>query len=232
MNRITEKQREKIFRKNIRKRLLEVFIPENQIAEKSVSKSQQHFFGMVDAIQKGELDPDSLSNPEKFKKAANSISHKDVEDFASTKHKGLPNTVDEETKLLTSGNHKLIVEPSAEISPEKCQIIAGFIRYCCKELKIKEPIKVTVVGDREKHSMETLAYFNPNNKETFVYGKTRLLADILRSLAHELVHLCQMLENRLNPDSGKTGSTEENEANSKAGCFMRNFGKMDARIFN
>ena len=50
------------------------------------SKSQQKLFGMVHAAQKGELKNPS---PE-VSKIAKSISAKDAEDFASTKHKGLP----------------------------------------------------------------------------------------------------------------------------------------------
>ncbi len=59
--------------------------PDLVIAEKSVSKSQQRFMGMVRAAQKGE----GASSPE-VAKVASSMKKKDVKDFASTKHKGLP----------------------------------------------------------------------------------------------------------------------------------------------
>ena len=49
-------------------------------------KSQQKFFGIVRAIQKGEMAP---TTPETAEVAA-SMKKKDVKDFASTKHKGLP----------------------------------------------------------------------------------------------------------------------------------------------
>jgi len=52
----------------------------------AVSKKQQKFFGIVRAIQKGELSP---TTPETAKAAA-SMKKKDVKDFASTKHKKLP----------------------------------------------------------------------------------------------------------------------------------------------
>jgi|TARA_B100001094_G_scaffold320232_1_gene366141 hypothetical protein len=52
----------------------------------SVSKAQQKFFGIVRAIQKGEMSP---TTPETAKAAAD-MKKKDVKDFASTKHKGLP----------------------------------------------------------------------------------------------------------------------------------------------
>ena len=52
----------------------------------AVSKAQQKFFGIVRAIQKGEMAP---TTPETAKAAAD-MKKKDVKDFASTKHKGLP----------------------------------------------------------------------------------------------------------------------------------------------
>jgi len=52
----------------------------------AVSKAQQKFFGIVRAIQKGEMAPTS---PETAKAAAE-MKKKDVKDFASTKHKKLP----------------------------------------------------------------------------------------------------------------------------------------------
>lgn len=55
------------------------------------SKAQQRFMGMVHAAQKGDMENPS---PE-VEKAADSMSDKDAKDFASTKHKGLPDHVKE-----------------------------------------------------------------------------------------------------------------------------------------
>ena len=52
----------------------------------AVSKKQQKFFGIVRAIQKGEMAP---TTPETAKVAAD-MKKGDVKKFASTKHKGLP----------------------------------------------------------------------------------------------------------------------------------------------
>lgn len=49
--------------------------------------------------------------------------------------------------------------------------------------------------------------------------------DILRTLAHELVHFKQLLDHKIHAHSGDTGSPEENEANAKAGVIMRHFNK-------
>ena len=63
---------------------------ESQVAEKSVSTAQQKFMGMVHAAQKGE----KAASPE-VAKVAKSMGKKDAKDFAGTKHKGLPQHVNE-----------------------------------------------------------------------------------------------------------------------------------------
>lgn len=65
---------------------------EQELAEKAVSQQQQKFMGMVHAMQKGEKIKGA--SPE-LKKVARTMGKKDVEDYASTKHKGLPKKVDE-----------------------------------------------------------------------------------------------------------------------------------------
>jgi hypothetical protein len=55
--------------------------------------------------------------------------------------------------------------------------------------------------------------------------------DVIRTLAHELVHYKQGLDNKLGPDSGATGSPIENEAHEKAGIIMRNFNKAHPEYF-
>lgn len=59
------------------------------------SKKQQKFFGVVRAVQKGEKSPDEVSPA--AKKAAKSMSKKDVKDFAKTKSKNLPDKVKKES---------------------------------------------------------------------------------------------------------------------------------------
>jgi len=73
----------------------------------AVSKAQQRFMGMVHAAQKGDMENPS---PE-VAKAANSMSDTDAKDFASTKHKGLPDHVKESLlKKLKEQIRKIIRE--------------------------------------------------------------------------------------------------------------------------
>ena len=84
---------------------------EEYLNEKAVSKSQQRFMGMVHAVQKGELDADEVGDS--VAKAAKSMKKKDVKDFAETKHKGLPNHVDES---VNRNLEKIIKEAISEVS--------------------------------------------------------------------------------------------------------------------
>ena len=74
------------------------------------SKSQQRFFGVVKAMQKGDI-------PKKGKagKIAKSMSKDDVDDFASTKHKGKPEKVKREMKVRNLIK-KMVREELAEMN--------------------------------------------------------------------------------------------------------------------
>lgn len=56
--------------------------------EKAVSRKQQRFMGMVHAAQQGETPASS-----EVAKVARSMRKKDAKDFASTRHKGLPEEI-------------------------------------------------------------------------------------------------------------------------------------------
>ena len=60
----------------------------------SSSKSQQRFFGVVKAMQKGDKPKEGEAG-----KVAKSMSKDDVDDFASTKHKGKPEKVKREQRV-------------------------------------------------------------------------------------------------------------------------------------
>jgi hypothetical protein len=74
---------------SVEQRLAKQFA-ESKIEEKAVSQAQQKFMGMVHAAQKGE----KAASPE-VAKVAKSMGKKDARDFAATKHKGLPQHVNE-----------------------------------------------------------------------------------------------------------------------------------------
>ena len=70
---------------------------EQELDEKAVSKKQQKFMGMVHAAQKGEKPASGA-----VAKTAKTMGKKDAEDFASTKHKGLPEKKKSDSKKETN----------------------------------------------------------------------------------------------------------------------------------
>ena len=70
-----------------------------------------------------------------------------------------------------------------------------------------------------------------NDENTIYLGlANRHPIDIIRTLAHELVHYKQGTEHKLHAGSGDTGSPEENEANELAGVMMREFNKANPKF--
>jgi hypothetical protein len=84
--------------------------------EKSKSRKQQRFMGMVHAVQKGELSPEEVGGG--VEKVAASMSNKDAEDFASTKHKGLPEKVSEEVTPDRDTMVNNIIAMDAKLDPK------------------------------------------------------------------------------------------------------------------
>ncbi len=80
-----------------------------QVVEKAVSKAQQKFMGMVHAAKKGEKPASK-----EVAKAAKGMKDKDAKDFASTKHKGLP-----EKKKKTDEGQVMSPPDGATAAPKK-----------------------------------------------------------------------------------------------------------------
>lgn len=114
------------------------------------------------------------------------------------------------------------------------EILNDFIKYVFDELSTIKQIKVErlpkIILTKDKSQTSTLAHFDTQNIEIVVYVKDRLLADICRSLTHEIVHFFQLEKNELYNNAGDTGSDIENEANSLAGIIMRNYSKINPQI--
>jgi len=94
-----------------------------------------------------------------------------------------------------------------------------FVDFCKDYLQIDDRVKVQFLSERDGE-MTTGCYI-PSSRQIKILVKDRGLVDVLRSLAHELVHQKQHLDGSLENMSGETGSPHENEANAKAGIIMR-----------
>ena len=78
------------------------------------SKAQQRFFGVVKAMQKGDIPKTGKAG-----KIAKTMSKKDVDDFASTKHKGKPEKVKREMKVRNLIK-KMVREELAKMNEGTC----------------------------------------------------------------------------------------------------------------
>jgi hypothetical protein len=119
------------------------------------------------------------------------------------------------------------------LTESQTSTLGEFIKYAIKNLQIqKPPSGLTLSYDTNKaRKQSTFGTFNPDNDKIWLYVGNRNMADILRTLAHELVHRKQAEDGRLNITSGETGSDIENEANAQAGILLRNFGKLNKQIY-
>jgi hypothetical protein len=94
-----------------------------------------------------------------------------------------------------------------------------FMEIVKRHLEIENMPKVNFLDNISN----TFGVFKPGDQSIDIVIINRHPVDSLRTLAHELVHWKQLLKNEIGPDSGMTGSPQENEANSLAGVIMREF---------
>ena len=124
---------------------------------------------------------------------------------------------------------KTIKEQTPNLTPD--EIVGDFLDFCQDNLGYKTPASVELVTDRDK--LVTLASYNLNDNSVRVYSKNRALADILRSIAHELVHHKQLEDGRIdinNPPQDIGGEIED-EANAVAGQLVKAFGYSGVNIY-
>lgn len=110
--------------------------------------------------------------------------------------------------------------------------LTAFVKFVKGELELKETPKIIVQNGRK--DLKTTANYNYSNdgKLIKVNGKNRALVDIMRSIAHEMVHHKQYEEGRLEIKPKDIGGDIEDEANAKAGQFIKMFAKIDETIYD
>jgi hypothetical protein len=111
-------------------------------------------------------------------------------------------------------------------------VVQDFIKFAVESLELQQIPKITFTDDGElARNMHSLGAYNPKTDELLVVKGPRLTADVLRTLAHELIHRKQDELGMIEPGSGETGSPIENEANAAAGVLLRHFGQYRPEIF-
>ena len=118
-----------------------------------------------------------------------------------------------------------------EWRPQKAKIINKFLHFASDYLNTDRPKIKLLNGPEFTQTYHSFGGYHPGQEDIRVVVYNRNMADILRTLAHEMVHRMQHLDDRLNPNSGEDGSPEENEANSLAGVMLRKFGRENPEIY-
>lgn len=111
------------------------------------------------------------------------------------------------------------------------ELMSKFIDFVTEYLELKRPCSIRLTKDRE--DITTTAYYDIVNCNICVYIKDRAIMDVMRSVAHEMVHHQQNERGLLSgkEEEGADGSPLENEANSVAGVIIRIFGKQNPEIY-
>lgn len=149
-----------------------------------------------------------------------------IEESRKNKFKKL---IKEEVELKNLGAtpmvHTIKVQKNIDgMTSEKVEVIKDFISFVCEKLKMEEPVKVTLRRGRDEYIATTASYV-PGDNENHVRCGGRALVDILRSIAHELVHNRQREVGIF--EAGEKvrniGGQIEDKANSVAGIFIKDF---------
>jgi hypothetical protein len=100
-----------------------------------------------------------------------------------------------------------------------------FLPLAMKILEIDRLPKMNFESEIDLGGQPSFGMYDNDEKILYVAILNRHPVDILRTVAHELVHFKQDIRNELNDESGATGSPEENQAHEIAGVIMRHFNK-------
>ena len=100
-------------------------------------------------------------------------------------------------------------------------LVDNFLDFVTKELGLDQPFSVYFIDDKKnaKDALGKTAMYNPGTKSVYVYATNRHPKDILRSVAHELMHHKQHCDGHL---QNMSLEDEEMQAN-EAGYLLRKY---------
>lgn len=121
---------------------------------------------------------------------------------------------------------------SKNINNDFIRILKKFIPLTSKFLGITKPFKLFLVHSKIPELRTTGLYKNTNNTIWVKTKNRNMMADIFRSICHEMVHHRQNELNMLHDHSGDDGSPEEGQANRISGIIIRKLGKLFPEIYD
>jgi Zn-dependent peptidase ImmA (M78 family) len=118
------------------------------------------------------------------------------------------------------------------LDKDKKEKLYNFAKFVREELEIKNPPQIDIQNG--KGNLRTTANYDYDADEKVIHvnGKNRFLVDIMRSIAHELTHHKQYEQGRLKVKPPDIGGEIEDEANAKAGQFIKLYAKKDSTIYD
>ena len=117
------------------------------------------------------------------------------------------------------------------LNDKQQKLLIEFVKFVKDELKLKKVPEIRVESNR--NYIKTTANYNYTLPEKIIriYGKGRALVDIMRSVAHEMVHHKQWEDGRLEVKPPDIGGEIEDEANAKAGQYIKMFAQKEKSIY-
>jgi hypothetical protein len=108
----------------------------------------------------------------------------------------------------------------------------SFVKFVKEQLDIKTVPTIKIQNNRDGLKTTANYDYTKENKIIKVCSKGRALVDVMRSIAHEMVHHKQFEEGRLDgPQPPDIGGEIEDEANAKAGQYIKMYAKIDPTIY-
>lgn len=154
------------------------------------SEKQQKFFGMVHGLQKGTTEPSDVSA--EVEKVAKDISADDAEDFAATKHTGLPDKVDESDGYIETPEELKVKKDAVQSGMPKTREKKMKKKIHEKHIKLRDLIEESWMEEDLSHEDKTGFLEAVRNYNT--YGKQIYREGNLIELAEKLAKICKMAE--------------------------------------
>lgn len=118
------------------------------------------------------------------------------------------------------------------LDKDKKKKLEDFVKFVKNELDLESCPTITIQNHRNDLKTTANYDYTKENKIIKICGKNRALVDIMRSIAHELTHHKQFEQGRLKERPPDIGGEIEDEANAKAGQFIKMFANLDSTIYD
>ena len=117
------------------------------------------------------------------------------------------------------------------LTDEKREILDKFVLFVKEQLELKTVPTVKIQNHRDGLKTTANYDYTKENKIIKVCAKNRALVDVCRSIAHEMVHHKQFEQGRLKTQPPDIGGEIEDEANAKAGQYIKMYSKENPNIY-